>query len=497
MTQTTLTNHPKPQNKAEEKFVDCMKNGNGICKIGRVRPRKAKKEGDDANVISAKMIRHFVLGSDNLSLSQGGEKIISLTGAWVDGGLNLALADIRTSMLFDKCHFGNKIHLGRTKLLSLCMNNCRLTEGLDGRRAQVRGDLAIRLNSSIKGEVDLSAASIDGGVDFAKSIFPNLRHHAGLSIGGAHIGKSLSLKKGRFYGTVYINNTHIGGNLDCSHARFKGYLSASLMEVKKSVIFSRAKGTGDINLVFSKTGVLIDNMPDKKLKFHLNGFTYNQFGTPGTFKSRISWLKSWQGAPRFYPQPFEQAAKVLFTMGHDRDAREILLAKEQSITGELSGWRKHARQLWDVLAGYGHRLGKTLLLSAACIVSGAIVFGYADHLCRIVPSQPAMVVDSDYRNANTRKCTTPSQPTKAVADMYPAYPRFNYVIYSLDVFIPFFALSQEPYWQPQPEEGDTEIIVRISRYWYWFEVIAGWVLTSLLVLSATGLLRPRQSSGGE
>ena len=33
--------------------------------------------------------------------------------------------------------------------------------------------------------------------------------------------------------------------------------------------------------------------------------------------------------------------------------------------------------------------------------------------------------------------------------------------------------------------------------WYWIEIAAGWVLTSLLLLSITGLLRPRQASGGK
>ena len=150
------------------------------------------------------------------------------------------------------------------------------------------------------------------------------------------------------------------------------------------------------------------------------------------------------------------------------------------------------------------------------------------------------------------------------------YPEFSPLAFSLDVFIPLFALHQEPFWTPASNKNDDlwkssillillvatfaalvalKLFVRqcqewirrkrdnvsglmwvgigmiflvcifLALYaagyvhicwdiaiawledwrwltvWYWVEIIAGWILTSMLLLSVTGLLRPSLSSG--
>ena len=158
---------------------------------------------------------------------------------------------------------------------------------------------------------------------------------------------------------------------------------------------------------------------------------------------------------------------------------------------------------------------------------------------------------------------------KAARTAFPdEYPEFNPLIFSLDVFIPFFALHQEPFWAPTSAHDDNfwmflfqlafffwfslrivmffawlfrrwrrvredntfnvwvaagmavvllEFFIaaatgvahilfgaesvlwlinwRLLTIWYWLEIIAGWVLTSLFLLSVSSLLRPRESSG--
>ena len=92
------------------------------------------------------------------------------------------------------------------------------------------------------------------------------------------------------------------------------------------------------------------------------------------------------------------------------------------------------------------------------------------------------------------------RPTEIVECLFPEYPRFNSLSFSADVFIPVFALHQEPYWYPQPGTSANTFWEIVCRYivrgallaWYWFEIIAGWVLTSLFVLTFTGILRKRQ-----
>lgn len=78
------------------------------------------------------------------------------------------------------------------------------------------------------------------------------------------------------------------------------------------------------------------------------------------------------------------------------------------------------------------------------------------------------------------------------------YPKFNAFIYSLDVFLPLVDLHQLNYWLPDANR-DFELVkirefsVRMSGsflYWYiWFEILSGWVITTLLVASITRLAR--------
>ena len=72
------------------------------------------------------------------------------------------------------------------------------------------------------------------------------------------------------------------------------------------------------------------------------------------------------------------------------------------------------------------------------------------------------------------------------------YPNFNPVVYSLDMFVPLVDLRQATYWLPSAYEGEKEkmpIEVRLLRFYMWFHILAGWVLTSLLVVGLSGLVK--------
>ena len=279
-----------------------------------------------------------------------------------------------------------------------------------------------------------------------------------------------------------------------------------------------AKGTIDLS---SAKAVAVDDDSHswERFNFILDGFTYDNFFEEETLKdkkdkSRLKWLakrpqkrrlKNGDEVPLlFSPLPYEQAAKVLFGMGHASAARKILLKKEylQTQDKRTEQPRKFLRQLWDVFAGYGYRLRKTAYWMAGFVFLGAFLFNFADDNGRIVPHQPLVLTNPEYKKATIPpcvefKCPLEKRPTEVVKCLFPDYPKFNAFFYSLDVFIPFFALHQEQYWYPNPSDADNEILLWILPFWYWLEIGFGWILTSLFLLSITGLLRPRQSSGGK
>ena len=212
--------------------------------------------------------------------------------------------------------------------------------------------------------------------------------------------------------------------------------------------------------------------------------------------SRIDWLAKRPDGIGFSPLPYEQVAKVLFGMGHAPVTRgKSLLEKErlQTKEEEMHWLRKAGRRLWNIFAGYGYRLRYTAVWMLGIIIVGAIIFSAADWHSNIVPTHPVVALSKEYKmqvapNGDMR-------PTQAAP---PEYPAFNPLVFSLDVFTPSAVFHQEDSWGPRSGGGDwldfDFDILWLLTLWYWLEVAMGWILTSMLLLSVTGLLRPRQSS---
>ena len=365
-------------------------------------------------------------------------------------------------------------------------------------QAKIGGNVSLGRDFEAWGTVDLIGANIVGG----------LYCHDGQFDGGAsainadriRVGEDVEFRLGfRADGVVCLPHAEIRKNLRCDDSTFNGGLEAEGMKVVDTFCWKNVDGHGEVNLKFASAKILDDDNKSREgFGFNLFGFSYSQLADYSHIKSRIKWLQAPKGVG-YSPQPFEQAAKVFFQVGHDIEAREVLLAKEKLLTerGNMSGMRRFLRRWWDRLAGYGYQLRKTLAWSVGIIIFGAVAFRFADSNCYIVPSQPAVVVNKEYRAEKTHECATKRAPTEAVKRLFPDYVEFQPLAYSVDVFFPFFALHQEPYWEPKSEDEFTDIGLYFLRLWFWLEVAAGWLLTSLAVLSITGLLRPRQSSGKE
>ena len=349
------------------------------------------------------------------------------------------------------------------------------------------------------GMVSFEGAEIGGDLSFENSVFKN-NEELNLSADMIKVGGNVYLNGNfRAAGVVNFLAADVGGSLFCSGGTFEQGFAAGGAKIKGRVIWRKTKGAGVVNFADAYVGVLSDDECRKAFDFILRGFVCSRFHDTADVKSRIAWLKRRPAKVPFSPQPFEQAAKVLFAMGHNNDAREVLLEKERLLTkhGKLPLWHKYFwRPLWHALAGYGYRLLWTLVWSVMFIAVGRALFDFADYSCRIAPHQPVAVLNNKYEPMSPgEECTDARRPTNVMAREYPDYPRFDALAFSLDVFIPVFALHQESHWYPQQQKGDTNVFLRWLRLWYWIQIGAGWILTSLLVLTITGLLRPRQSGG--
>ena len=527
---------------AEQEFATCLANGTPCFFLKDLNAPVAPKAGTPENTIRSEVIRFFAYGGDGEYPVLGSS--IELCGAWISGDLDLAHANISYALGFVYCHFADSVAMLYAECAALSLRGSRLVKGLQSDGLTAKGDVDLRDGFSAEGEVRLPGASIGGNLDCAGGKFHNPKGDAFSADGlmakggvnlcggffaegevrllGASIGGNLDCVGGRFRnpkgnalsadglttkGDVFLNGgfsaegevrlpgANIGGQLGCTGGRFhnpKGYaLIAENAKIGDSLHWRGMEGKGVVNLAYAKAGVLTDDLGSwKSFKVILDGFTYGQFFNPADAQSRIDWLANRPDWKPFSPLPYEQAAKALFGMGHARDAREILLKKERLQTqDERTPWHhKIGRRLWDVLAGYGYRLRYTLGWMALFIYAGTSVFLDADLQHRIVPRQPVVLTHPDYQSA----VQDGARPTEFVPNRFSGHPEFNQFWYSVDIFVPLFDLGQETHWHPARNERGGFSWVTL---WYWTEIAAGWILTSLFLLSVTGVLRPRQSSG--
>ena len=476
---------------AEKQFAECLAQGNP-CVLGDAVP--TAEESGPHNTVRPEVIRFFAYGGDPNKRPVRGA-VIDLRGAWISGDLDLTHANIPYALLFGRCHFADSVQVQYTKCEALYLNGSRLERGLTADGLKTKDGVFLRRGFTAEGEVRLLGADIGGNLDCEDGEFYNPDGHA-LTADGLKAKGGVFLRHGfSAEGEVRLLGADIGGSLDCEDGEFynpDGYaLNAGSAKIGDGLMWRKMSGSGIILLGYATAGILADDLNSwNPFKVKINGFTYNQFIGPTDAESRIEWLANRPDDMPFSPLPYEQAAKVLFGMGHARDAREILLKKERLQTkDERTPWHhKIGRRLWDVFAGYGYRLRYTLGWMAFVIYTGTCVFLDADLQHRIVPHQQVVLAHPDYQSA----VQDGARPTEFVPNRFSGYPEFNQFWYSVDIFVPLFDLGQETHWHPARNERGGFSWVTL---WYWLEINAGWILTSLFLLSVTGVLRPRQSSG--
>ncbi len=183
-------------------------------------------------------------------------------------------------------------------------------------------------------------------------------------------------------------------------------------------------------------------------------------------------------------------ASVYRAIGQDEQANAVLVARAQRI-GELAP-PFSAQGLWyrylGRLIGYGYEPFRAIKIGLVIIVLGAFVFAIGAHRHLMAETKLAERVLS-------------SEGESGIVS--PTYPRFNALVYSLDVFLPFVDLNQVCYWIPGEKPSKPRIsrncLMHIGPYklkwssvlhaYLWFQTLAGWTLCTLLAAAVTGIVQ--------
>jgi hypothetical protein len=444
---------------------------------------------------------------------------LKLTGVHISGALDLAGGTIMPYVELRGCRFERDVLLPEARFTTVRLVDCSVPR-LEAARVHTEGDLhlprcrfhnGVRLTDAHIGtDLLLSQAVVyrdrtgrsiaaDGlsvGQDLQAEL---LESHGELSLRGAKVGVSLSLRGARLVNpytrlalnapqltvgrTLYLTPAGVGNPLlsgttpargtrvqrvecqggmrlddgrfgdavDLEGARFTftDEQELSLRRVHSSELrfLGERPERGKVVLSGARVVTLVDragSWPGPG-SLHMGGFGYETLVPRGPFPltRRLDWVAA--ATAEYNPEPYERLAAVLRAAGEDEDAREVLLAKQRRrretlpLAGKLWGYV----QDWTV--AYGYRPGRAAVWMAVLWAAGSIAFTHSG----LVPMNPDR------------------------------HPGWSPALLALDLLLPVIDLGQVGQWQ-------------LRGGWQWLAaamILLGWILATTVAAGATRLLR--------
>ena len=545
---------------AEQKLIAACKAGEtcalgdgGVPAPGRVDP---------ARDIRAEVLRYLILGGCDDCRVQGWG--IRLSGAHVTGPLDLSFARARAATLLINCRFSDPVEARQARFETLALNGSHLPS-LNAQGAQVAGGFFLR-GITATSTVDLNAAIIGGQLSCTGASFEAKTGDA-FNAQGVQVTGDVFLRGITATSTVHMPGATIGGQLACEDARFEAEtghgLNAQGVQVTSSVFLGRITATSTVDLnaatiggqlacigarFEAKTGDALNAQgataaaliwrdlpaPTARVNLHaaridtitddpacwpaagklvLDGLSYVRFAaTDTTSAARLPWLESGSHvAGDFHPQPFTQCAKVLREMGHEADARRILIRRETLIQraqrdrlritpngdvrmGLLSIWRD-LRRPWNwfwtavfyAIAGYGYRPFLSVVWIVALIAILYLPSKWAWNEGSFAPnSGPVLVSPAWQALATDAAVNNPAATWTSAGAAGQDWESFQPLAYAADVVIPIVEIGQTSAWAPSTERGWWGWHLWWMR---WVFTALGWIAAALGAAAVTGIIR--------
>ena len=538
--------------------------GNGT--LDRLGAGGLPEAGDQSRRVRAELIRFVLLGGPDAPRIH--EKGLRLSGAWIVGTLDLEGCRVPRDIGLMDCRFDAGPVLLSAIIDTLAFDGSDLP-GIVANRLDARGDLMFR-SATIRGRVELRGARVGGDMVFDGAtldcpgdnvlyaerisvrggvLFRGASVRGGINLHGGRIGGALdltgatierpegtavygdssqidgdvTLRLAKVTGAVSLVTARIGADMDLTSAEISnpGAVAVDLGRTSVAGAFflrEGAKVTGTLSLNGATLGAIVDDPAcwPARGDLRLNRCLYGAFlGSVVSASARLTWLAR-QTPDRwdedFWPQPYEQLAKVLGDMGHDEDKRRVLIEKERlsrrarrkragSITMRALLFTKD--WLMKITTGYGRLPLLALVWMIVLWASGALFYSHLENISAIRPNS-AVVLRSPEWVLCGEPAGTPAflpslgaerpglaKPGETQLFCYlrqpeaAAYPKFNAVMLSADAAIPGSLSGQNTYWSP-----DTRTSMGYAGKWLsYFQGIAGIVLGLLAVAGFSGIVK--------
>ncbi|MFE2737417.1 oxidoreductase [Streptomyces sp. NPDC059349] len=480
---------------AEQQLWDAYPTGHAV-DFRTGDPEDAPENGGSwggERTVRASVVMALLLGGN--PGQPGSIPALRLAGARISGVLDLSGAEIEHGMWFEECWFDQSVRLYGAATRTIEIKASQLP-GLNLTMARVEGRVALRrtilngrlelMNTRVTGELMLTDAVISHPSDWAVVagglvmegglFFRRTTVHGGIRLLGAHLPGGLHMEEARLRnpegvalladhvvvsslalsqgftaeGTVSLRGAQIADQLTLDGATLRASgmaLDCARMQAGVFVFTPAKPPSGLMDLQDARAVTVHDREDAWPDTVRLQGFTYGSLHETGELQTsnverRVAWIRR---HPDYAAQPYEQLASWYRQIGHDDDARRVLLAKQRYRRKTLGLPARLWGHLLDATVGYGYRPWRAGLWLAALVLLGTTVF-----------------------DAHSPRPTEPGQ-----------VPPFNPFVYTLDLLIPIGGLGQRTSWYWQ---GGTTA-------WLAYTLIAaGWILTTAVLAGITRAL---------
>jgi hypothetical protein len=443
-------------------------------------------------------VRATVLAALLLGANPGSAGVVPalrLTGARIISRLDLSGGEIAHGLWLEGCWFEQGISAYGAATRTIGLSGSRIP-GVDATMARIEGRFELRgsavrgqvslMNARIAGELILSDAILSapgewalfaGGLVMGGGAFLNRSIvHGGIRLPGAQLPGGLSMKEARVHnpgahaviadhasastmaftrgftaqGTIRLRGAQIADQLAFDDAVLDAEgtaLDCTRMQAGDFVFTPAAPPSGAVDLRGARVATLHDRDGAWPDVVRLQGFTYDALldknpAAPDSVARRVAWIRR---DPGYVPRQYEQLASWYRQIGHDDDARRVLLAKQRNRRSTLSPAGRVWSHMIDAVVGHGYRPWLAGIWIVALTVLGTVVFS----------------------------TQTPEQVQKDQG------PPFHALVYTLDLLMPIGGLGQRSAWY---------FSTGVAQWLAYVLIAAGWLLTTAVVAGVTRAL---------